>query len=128
MPFKSIKIELHDEEGDKIAVSFKGGLTKEKVFQLLDFIELLNDESTSKYNQRTLLDLSKFKKLQFLLSKRFPLGWFTTQEVFQVYEDTYDEPIDLSTVSTYLARLAEQGVLSRSGSRVKHQYKILRAS
>ncbi|MFX0096030.1 MAG: hypothetical protein ACFFBD_30100 [Candidatus Hodarchaeota archaeon] len=126
MPFRRIKIELYGDDGNKIAVSFKGGLTRQKVLELLDFIDLFDVESFSKQNQRSLSDLSKFDKVKFLLSRRFPIGWFTTQEVLIAYEDSYDEPIDLSTVSTYLTRLANQGMLSRSGSRSKHQYKLRR--
>ena len=42
LPTRSIKIDIRDGEGNKITVSFQGGLTRNKVLQLLEFVELLD--------------------------------------------------------------------------------------
>lgn len=127
MPTRRIKIEVRDGEGNKITVSFQGKLTRNKVLQLLDFVELLGGVPSTRPEDRELLsDLSKFEKLQLVLKRRFPVGWFTTQEALTAYEDTLNEPIGLSTVSTYLARLTDRGFLSRSGPRIRRRYNIRR--
>lgn len=127
MPARRIKIEVHAGEGDKLTVSFQGRLTRNKVLQLLDFTELLSGvPSTEAEEKERLSDLSKYKKLQLVLKRRFPIGWFTPQDALTAYEDTLNEPIGLSTVSTYLARLTDRRFLSGSGSHARHRYKIRR--
>lgn len=122
-----LKIEIQDDEGNKITVSFKGRLTRNKALQLLDFIGLLGGVASNRPEDgEAPSDLSKFEKLQLVIKRRFPLGWFTSQEALLEYEDVLNEPLGLSTVSTYLARLTNQGFLSRSGSRVRRRYKIKR--
>jgi len=122
---RKLKIEVHDGEGNKIIVSFKGQLTRNKALQILDFAELLGGVSSRRTEDvDALSDLSKYQKLQFVITERFPIGWFTSQETLIEYEDVLNEPLGLSTVSTYLARLTSQGFLSRSGSRVRRRYKI----
>ncbi len=44
-----------------------------------------------------------------------------------VYEDLLNEPIGLSTVSTYLSRLVDKGILIRSGSAASRKYKLKRS-
>ncbi len=125
MSTRVLKIEIRDHEGNKITVSFKGRLTRNKAFQLLDFVGLLGGIAANKPEDGDATsDLSKFKKLQLVIERRFPLGLFTSQEALVAYEDILNEPMGLSTVSTYLARLADQGFLSRSGSRIRRRYKM----
>lgn len=38
---RKIRIEVQDNEGNTISVSFQGKIARNKVLQLLDFIELL---------------------------------------------------------------------------------------
>jgi len=124
---RRLKIEVRDGEGNKITVSFKGQLTRNKALQIIDFVELLGGVSSNRPEDvDALSDLSKFKKLQLVVKSRFPIGWFTSQEALIEYEDVLNEPLGLSTVSTYLARLTSQGFLSRSGSRVRRRYKVRR--
>jgi hypothetical protein len=120
-----LKLELRDDEGNKITVSFKGRLTRHKALRLLDVVELLGGVASNRPGDGDApSDLSKFKKLQLVIKRRFPLGWFTSQEVLMAYEDILNEPMGLSTISTYLARLTDQDFLSRSGSRVRRRYKM----
>jgi hypothetical protein len=120
-----LKIEIRDDEGNKITVSFKGRLTRNKALHFLDFVGLLGGVASNRAEDGNApSDLSKFKKLQLVIKRRFPLGWFTSQEALVAYEDILNEPMGLSTVSTYLARLADQGFLSRQGSRVRRRYKM----
>lgn len=125
MPARRVKIEVTDGEGDKLTVIFEGRINRGKVIQVLDFVELLGGMPVVE-EEKTLSDLSKFDKLHNLVNRKFPIGWFTSQEVMIAYEDAFSEPIGLSTVSTYLSRLASRGFLTRSGSIVERRYKIRR--
>jgi len=124
---RRLKIEVHDGEGNAITVSFKGQLTRNKALQILDFVELLGDVSSGRTEDvDALSDLSKYEKLRLVIERRFPIGWFTSQEALMAYEETLNEPMALSTVSTYLARLTSQTFLARSGSHARRRYKIRR--
>ena len=127
MPTRRVKIEVLAEDGNKLTVVFDGKLNRTKLLQVLDFVELLGGMPEVE-EEKTVAALSKFDKLHTILNSKFPIGWFTSQEAMISYEDTFNEPINLSTVSTYLSRLASRGFLIRSGSFVERKYKHKRTA
>ncbi len=127
MPARRVKIEVTSDNGDKLSVIFKGKINRNKLLQVLDFVELLGGMPAVE-EEKTLFSLSKFDKLHNIVNSKFPIGWFTSQEIMISYEDTFNEPIGLSTVSTYLSRLARRGFLIRSGSFVERRYKLRRVT
>jgi hypothetical protein len=124
MPVKKIKIEVNDAEGNKITASFQGQIPREKVVRLLDLLELMGGVTNDQENHKDFTNLSKYEKLQLVLKRQFPIGFFSPQDAIIAYEDTLNEPIKATTASTYLTRLAKAGFLSKSGSRGNHQFKI----
>lgn len=124
VPAKRVKMDVFDSEGNKISVSFEGKISRNKVLQLLDLVELLGGVPNSEPEEVT--ELSKLNRVCQLLEKKFPVGWFTSQEVTLAYGELFDEQIVLSTVSTYLARLTGRGFLTRKGSQSKKHYKLNR--
>jgi hypothetical protein len=125
MPSNRVKINVNDEEGNKITISFEGKITRNKVLQVLDFVEILGGVQTTN-EEKDIDSLSKFDKIQNIIERKFPMGWFTSQEVMVAYEDAFDEPVGLSTVSTYLSRLIEKNILTKSGSVTERRYKLKR--
>ncbi len=125
MPARRIKIEVTADDGNKLTVVFEGKINRNKILQVLDFVELLGGMPAQVEN-KTLSSLSKFDKLHNIVNSKFPIGLFTSQEIMISYEDTFSEPIGLSTVSTYLSRLTRRGFLVRSGSFVERRYKLRR--
>ena len=125
MPGNRVKINVNDEEGNKITISFEGKITRNKVLQVLDFVEILGGVKTTS-EEKEIDSLSKFDKIQNIIERKFPMGWFTSQEIMVVFEDTFDQPIGLSTVSTYLSRLIEKNILTKSGSVTERKYKLKR--
>lgn len=125
MPTRKLKLDINDGEGNKISITITGKLNRDKILQVLDFVELLSGNSTSA-EKMSIPDLSKFEKLQLIIKRKFPIGWFTSQELMIAYEDVLDEPIGLSTVSTYLYRLVEKKILIRAGSLAERKYKLVR--
>lgn len=67
---------------------------------------------------------SRFEKVRSVIQKSFPLIWFSSRDVQSVYEQELKEPVGLSTVSTYLARMANRGLLLRAGEGNNLKYKI----
>jgi len=125
MSYPRVKIDVFDKEGNKISISLEGNITRKKVLHVLDLIELLNGaSSTETLNSKP--GKTKYDKLQVLIEREFPIGWFSSEQIHVAYEDSYIEPIGISTVSTYLGRLTKRGFLSRKGSRGRRAYHINR--
>jgi len=59
-----------------------------------------------------------------VIQKNFPLVWFSSKDVQSIYEQELKEPIGLSTVSTYLARMTNRGLLLRAGESSNLKYKL----
>ena len=125
MSNRKMKFELNNGDGNKISVTISGRFKRDKILQLLDFIDLLDGDSDIN-EDKSLSDFSKIDKLQLIINRKFPIGWFNSQELMIAYEDILNEPIGLSTVSTYLYRLVGKKVLIRSGSLAERKYKLTR--
>ena len=67
--------------------------------------------------------LSRFEKVQSVIQKSFPLIWFSSKDIQSIYEQELKEPVGLSTVSTYLSRMASRGMLLRTGGSNNLKYK-----
>ena len=128
MPAKKIRIELFDNEGNKYKISLEGQVTRDKAVRLLDLVELLggmpNEKSNSTIYPLSNKQLSKYNKVQMTVQKYFPIVWFSSREIQSIYEEEFQEPIGLSTVSTYLARMEKRGILIRTGTHKNLKYKI----
>ncbi|MGQ9529953.1 MAG: hypothetical protein ACUVQX_01205 [Candidatus Bathycorpusculaceae bacterium] len=129
MPAKKMRVELIDSEGNKYTVSFEGQITREKALRLLDMVELLGGVSASEGNPESSIpavtnQLTKYGKVRMIIQKHFPLVWFSSREVQLIYEQELKEPISLSTVATYLQRMASKGVLAKAGASNKIKYRL----
>jgi hypothetical protein len=129
MPARKMRVELFDSEGNRYTIAFEGQVTRDKALRLLDLVELLggmpNEGATS--GSGTVLTgnkLSRFEKVRLVIQKNFPLVWFSSKEVQSIYEQELKEPVSLSTVSTYLARMTNRGLLLRAGEGSNLKYKV----
>ena len=126
MPAKKMRVEVFDETGNRYTVTFEGQVSREKALRLIDIVELLggmpgvNADATE-----PVADLSKVNKIRMIFEKHFPIVWFSSKDVQAIYEQELKEPIGLSTVATYLARMAERGVLTRSSASNSVRYRLL---
>ena len=129
MPARKMRIELFDSEGNRYTIAFEGQITRDKAVRLLDLVELLGgmpEEATGSNaaNNGAKNNLSRFDKMRFITQKSFPLIWFSSKDIQAVYEQELKEPISLSTISTYLARMSNRGFLLRTGGPNNMKYKI----
>jgi|SRR5271157_3008007 hypothetical protein len=120
MPARKMRVELFDNDGNRYTIAFEGQVTRDKALRLLDLVELLggapSENPTSNSNSAlTNSLLTRFDKVQVVIQKSFPLIWFSSKDIQSVYEQELKEPIGLSTVSTYLSRMASKGMLLRTG-------------
>jgi len=126
MPVKKMRVEVFDGGGNRYTITFEGNVTREKALRLLDLIELLGGMPSVNANlPGTASAYSKFDKLRSMLEKHFPIVWFSSKDAQLVYEQEFKEPISLSTVSTYLSRMAGRGVLAKSGASNRRRYRTM---
>ena len=126
MPARKMRIEVFDSEGNKYTISLEGNISREKAIKILDLVELLGGiPSSNPILADSSHKITKIEKVKMLIEKRFPIIWFSSREVQEAYENEFREPISLSTISTYLSRLADRGFLMvNSNSRTK-RYKMV---
>ena len=129
MPARKMRVELFDSEGNRYTIAFEGQVTRDKALRLLDLVELLGgmpgEGSTSgPLNAATGNVLSRFEKVRLLIRNYFPLVWFSSKDILLMYEQELKEPIGLSTVSTYLSRMTNRGLLLRAGGGNNIKYKL----
>jgi hypothetical protein len=126
MPTKKLKLEVFDAKGNRYTLTFKGDVSRDKVLNLLDLMDLLGGvtEDDSRWRS-TSNSVSKFDKLCQLVRRQFSFNWFSSKDVQKVYEQEFDEPVSLSTVSTYLARMVDRGFLTRKGSANNMRYRLV---
>jgi hypothetical protein len=123
-----MRVELFDSDGNRYTIAFEGQVTRDKALRLLDLVELLGgapnenpvvNSSPAMPNRQ----LSRFEKVQHVVQKNFPLIWFTSKDIQTIYETELKEPVSLSTISTYLARMVDKGMLLRTGNSNSLKYK-----
>jgi hypothetical protein len=129
MPARKMRVELFDSEGNRYTIAFEGQVTRDKALRLLDLVELLGGmpgegAPSGAGNVLTGNSLSRFEKVRLVIQKSFPLVWFSSKDVQSVYEQELKEPISLSTVSTYMARMTSRGLLLRAGEGNNLKYKV----
>ncbi len=127
-----MRVELFDNEGNRYTVAFEGQITRDKALRLLDLVELLGGmpgEAPTANTANVSADISsRFDKVRLLVQKNFPLVWFSSKDIQTYFEQELKEPISLSTVSTYLSRMATKGFLVRSGTGNALKYKVSSAT
>jgi hypothetical protein len=128
VPARKIRVELFDSDGNRYTIAFEGQVTRDKALRLLDLVELLGgtpDENPISASNTPIPNrsLSRFEKVQLVIQKNFPLIWFSSKDIQSAYEQELKEPVTLSTISTYLARMATKGLLMRTGGPNSLKYK-----
>ena len=127
MPARKMRVELFDSDGNRYTIAFEGQITRDKALRLLDLVELLGgmpSEGPSTGTTPTVpTAVTRFEKVQLVIQKSFPLIWFSSKDIQSVYEQELKEPVGLSTVSTYLSRMASKGLILRTGTGNNLKYK-----
>jgi len=127
MPTKKIRVEVFND-GDRYTITFEGQVTRDKTLRLLDLVELLGGApATNAASERSAAEMQKIEKVRLVAEKHFPVGWFSSKDLQSAYEKQFNEPIRLSTASTYLSRLTDRGFFIRSGASNQRRYRIMTA-
>ena len=126
MPAHRVKIEFYDKEGIKHTMGIEGRVTKDKVGKVLDYIELMGgvEGVTPGTNFIQKPTNNRFDRLLSLVLTHFPGRAFLSKDVQKTYKSIYEDDVPLSTISTYLSRLVDRGVLTRDGSSFEWRYAV----
>ncbi|MGD1835846.1 MAG: hypothetical protein ACPKQO_09010 [Nitrososphaeraceae archaeon] len=113
---KKIKIELEDTTGGKYNLSLEGNISKEKILQAVELMDLVN--SNNSYNNTSVShnqeSSSIDSKIWNIIIESFSNTKFTSTDIVNFYQEKYHDPIKLSVISTYLARYCNKGKLTRN--------------
>lgn len=126
MPAKKIRVEVFDARGERYTVTFEGQVSREKALRLLDIVELLGGMPGIRPGQsEPISELPKQEKVRLIVERNFPIVWFSSKDVQTVYEKELKEPVGLSTVSTYLSRMTDRGILMKSAFSNRKRYRLI---
>ena len=127
MPAKKMRFEISNN-GDRYTITFEGQVTRDKALRLLDLVELLGGmPEVNEDTKPSVSEMPKIDKVRLVAEKSFPMGWFTSKELQLAYEKQFNEPLRLSTASTYLSRLADRGFFMKKGASNQLRYRIMTA-
>jgi hypothetical protein len=128
MPARKMRVELFDSEGNRYTIAFEGQITRDKALRLLDLVELLGgmpeETVVTSGNAQSGRSFSRFEKVHGVIQNNFPLIWFSSKDIQSAYEQELKEPVSLSTISTYLARMVSRSLLLRTGGGNSLKYKM----
>ena len=126
-----IKIEFTDMSGAKYSLSVEGGMSKESITKMVDFANQMSSPQ-EQIPQKTADDYpnidTNFSRLYGLLETKFKFGMFTSSDVMEAYEQQFDAQTTLSTISTYLSRLFQRGLVTRSRNGSGWTYRLIRST
>ena len=108
---KRIKIELQDDEGTKFTLALEGAVSRDKLMKAMDMLEIM--DFPVERSHRPPDEGTFFGKVQTILETTFAAGDFSSSDVAREFEEKYSQPVKLSTISTYLSRLAEKQYIKR---------------
>ena len=121
-----IKIEFSDSAGAKYSFAVEGGMSKDNMARLMEFVESMSSEPQHQGQEDYSNIDTNFSRVYGLLMTKFKFGSFTSTDVLEAYQDEVGVDVSLSTISTYLSRLAERGLVTRTRNGSGWIYKLVR--
>ena len=127
---KKIKIELEDENGEKYNLTLQGTLTREKLMNVIEFVQLFDKNSIEGSFEggfeRRMNDTKLGSKLWNLIIENFRYHTFTSSDILRIYQELYYESIQLSVISIYLSRFYFKKQLNRSKNGKQWVYTLIK--
>lgn len=122
---KKIKIETILSDGSKITMSFNGPVDRKKIENFLLLINSL--DSSNKPVDMTSTNTSIYERVKYIVENYFSNRVFSLSDFLRTYNEIYNEFLKKSTLSTYLSRLVDEGILLREGYRGRYKYRYIGA-
>ncbi|NHJ46885.1 MAG: hypothetical protein FK733_03770 [Asgard group archaeon] len=134
MSKRKVKVEMSDDQDNKVTITFEGTLNEKNLKNLISSANnILGKNSTQTIEDapditlEDALELSLKDRVRVLIGTAFGSGTiFTTNELCETYHDVFNVTLKITTASTYLTRFYEEGFLVRSGSRNERKFQVAR--
>jgi hypothetical protein len=122
---KKVKVEITDEEGTTYSLAVQGRFSQDKVMRIMELVDLLG-QSTHSLSETSLPNTSTtYGRILTLIQSSYQSREFSSADIARDYEDSHASQIPLSTVSTYLSRLVDRGLLKREKFGNSWLYRLL---
>ncbi len=123
MAGRKTRIETILDDGSKISIVINGNDPK-KIMKFMQLLELLNNDSENYYASNNGHD-SIYDRIYDLIRYEFGRASFSLTDLYRAYLLKFNEEIKKSTLSTYLSRMVDEGILERMGRRGKYTYRYI---
>jgi penicillinase repressor len=110
---KKVKVEITDDEGTTYSLAVHGRFSHEKVLRVMELVDLLGQTGHNTTLTHSANESTTYGRILKLIQSAYSVKQFSSADIARDYEDLHSSPIPFSTVSTYLSRLADRGVLNR---------------
>ena len=117
---------MEDENGEKYNLSLQGNLSKEKIMNVIEFVQMFEKNSMDNIFEHKESDMKLGSKLWNIITENFRYHTFTSSDLLRIYKDLYYESIQLSVISIYLSRFYIRKQLSRSKNGKQWVYALIK--
>jgi len=119
-----VKIEIVKDDGTKIRIEVPAN-DPELIYTYLKTLQSISSKSQPNEEFLEANESSKvIDRVEDLVKNEFGLTIFTLSDIYRLYKLKYNDNVSKSTLSTYLNRLVEYGVLIREGRRGRYKYRL----
>jgi penicillinase repressor len=122
---KRVKVEITDGEGTTYSLAMQGTFSQEKVMRMMELVDLLGQGNHNMSDTTLPNESTTYGRILKLIQTSYQAREFSSADIARDYEDSHASPIPLSTVSTYLSRLADRGILKRQKFGNSWVYRLL---
>jgi hypothetical protein len=125
---KKVKVQITDDDGTTYSLALQGSFSQDKVIRMMELITLIGENGDHDLRTRPPNESTTYGRLLMLIQSSYSTKEFSSADIAREYEESHGSPIPLSTVSTYLSRLADRGQLSRQKFGNSWVYRLSRMS
>jgi hypothetical protein len=108
-----VKVEITDDEGTTYSLALQGHFSQDKVMRMMELLDVLGHSDHPQRSNPSIEESTTYGRTLKLIQSSYRSKEFSSADIARDYEEQHSTPIRLSTVSTYLSRLADRGVLKR---------------
>ncbi len=117
---------MEDENGQKYNLTLQGSLSREKIMNLIEFVQCFEKNSTDMTIEHKESDRKLGQKLWNMITENFRYHTFTSTDLLRIYKDLNYETIQLSVISIYLSRFYLKKQLNRSKNGKQWVYSLVK--
>ena len=117
---------MEDENGQKYNLTLQGSLSREKIMNLIEFVQRFETNSRDTSIEHKESNRKLGQKLWNLITENFRYHTFTSTDLLRIYKDLNYETIQLSVISIYLSRFYLKKQLNRSKNGKQWVYSLVK--